>query len=186
MATPPVFSAGAVLTAAQMNKIGMWFITSATAANTSTTLGINSCFSSDYVNYVIYWNGKAANNDVSLSLKLRASGTPVSTGYRYVTQQQYVGIGAIGLGGSNSATLISLGSISSTETFYTMTIANPYAALPTYVFADGVNNQTAFSNGIDAYKSQGFLQNTTSYDGFEIISGGGNLTGTLYVYGCRV
>ena len=49
MATPPVFSSAAVLTAAQMNAVGLWKITE---VNFSTT-AIDGIFTSDFDNYRI-------------------------------------------------------------------------------------------------------------------------------------
>ena len=52
MATPPVFSAGAVLTAAQMNAIGRWLIKTDTITS-GTSKTITNAFSDDFDNYRI-------------------------------------------------------------------------------------------------------------------------------------
>lgn len=52
MATPPVFSAGAVLTAAQMNAVGLWLIKTDTITS-GATKEITSAFNSDFTNYRI-------------------------------------------------------------------------------------------------------------------------------------
>jgi hypothetical protein len=70
MATPPDFTAGQVLTAAQMNAIGLWKIipTGATngtvGANGDVTIGsavsfvtVSGVFTADYLNYKIMWTG---------------------------------------------------------------------------------------------------------------------------------
>lgn len=52
MATPPVFSAGAVLTAAQMNAVGMWLVKTDTITS-GATKEITGAFSNDFTNYRI-------------------------------------------------------------------------------------------------------------------------------------
>lgn len=200
MATPPVFSAGAVLTAAQMNAVGLWLVTPSSVAGSgvtlsgaivtgsaSSTISVNGCFTSDFLNYVVHWNGLSSNNDVTLQIRLRAGGTDTSTGtvYRYTTQQQYVGIANVGVSGSNGANQINMGGTSNAETGYEWSVFNPRVAKNTVLQGQGVNNQAAFGNGIDAYRFQSFVQNSTQYDGFTIFPSAGTLSGTLAVYGVR-
>ena len=52
MATPPVFSAGSVLTAGQMNAVGLWLVKTDTITS-GTSKEITGAFSSDYTNYRI-------------------------------------------------------------------------------------------------------------------------------------
>ena len=164
---------------------GLVYVTEATAA-TAASLSVNNCFSSTHVNYFIRWNGKSSANDVAFSLRFRASGTDTSSAdYKYTNQQQYVGIGAVGVSGSNAATSISLGNISSSETDFHVQIANPQVAKISLIGSEGINVQTAYSNGIDAYRAQGFLNNSTAYDGFTLFPASGTITGTVYVYGYR-
>jgi hypothetical protein len=46
MATPPDFSSGAVLTAAQMNSVGLWKVASGSLSTATTNF--QGCFTSDY------------------------------------------------------------------------------------------------------------------------------------------
>jgi hypothetical protein len=164
---------------------GLVFITSATAS-AAASLSVDGCFTSAYVNYLVRWNGKSSVNDVAFNLRLRASGTDTSSAdYRSLQQQQYVAIGAVGVSGSNTATSFGLGGISNAETEYHSQIANPQVTKTTMMNSEGINVQAAFGNGIDAYRAQGFLFNTTSYDGFTLFAASANITGTVYVYGYR-
>jgi hypothetical protein len=74
---------------------------------------------------------------------------------------------------------------SSTETDYHIQVANPFVAKPSVIGSEGINIQAAFGNGIDAHRAQGFLFNTTSYDGFTLYPASGTITGTAYVYAYR-
>lgn len=51
MATPPTFTSGAVLTAAQMNAVGLWKVASGPLSSTATNFV--GCFTSEYRNYRI-------------------------------------------------------------------------------------------------------------------------------------
>ena len=61
MATPPVFSAGAVLTAAQMNAVGLWEIKTQTIGTGVASFEVTGAFSSDYDNYKIVINSMDAS-----------------------------------------------------------------------------------------------------------------------------
>lgn len=56
MATPPVFSAGSVLTAGQMNAVGLWLVKSDTIVNVSTK-EITNAFTDDFTNYRVILSG---------------------------------------------------------------------------------------------------------------------------------
>jgi hypothetical protein len=51
MPTPPDFTSGQVLTAAQMNAVGMWEVASGTLSGTATNF--QGCFTNDYDKYII-------------------------------------------------------------------------------------------------------------------------------------
>jgi hypothetical protein len=53
MATPPDFTAGQVLTAAQMNKIGLWVVKTETAFSAAASVTADSVFTADFTNYVL-------------------------------------------------------------------------------------------------------------------------------------
>jgi hypothetical protein len=96
MATPPDFTTGQVLTAAQMNQIGLWKMTptsvtdgtinadgSVTIGATKSSVTVNGCFTSDFDNYlVILAGGSTSASNADLNLQLRTSGGSTSiTGY---------------------------------------------------------------------------------------------------------
>jgi hypothetical protein len=78
MATPPVFTSGAVLTAAQMNNVGLWLVSSGTI--TATTAGnFDDVFTSDYANYRITVNATTgASTAPALDFALRAGGSTLA------------------------------------------------------------------------------------------------------------
>ena len=81
MATPPDFSSGAVLTAAQMNSVGLWKITE---VNLSTT-AIDGIFTSDFDNYRIIIRGgytSGANGLIQLRWRNTSNATVSTTNYQ--------------------------------------------------------------------------------------------------------
>jgi hypothetical protein len=93
MATPPDFTVGQVLTAAQMNAVGLWKMTptsvtdgtinadgSVTIGATKSSVTINGCFTSDYDNYkIILSGGSVSSSNCDIRLQLRTSGGSTST-----------------------------------------------------------------------------------------------------------
>lgn len=57
MATPPTFSTGAVLTAAQMNSVGLWLVKSQTVGSGVSSVTVTGAFNADYENYRIIISG---------------------------------------------------------------------------------------------------------------------------------
>lgn len=94
MATPPDFTVGQVLTAAQMNAVGLWKITptgatttgagssatvdsdgNVTIAGNAATLTINNCFSADYRCYKILIQGVDCSNAFADLFRLQFANT---------------------------------------------------------------------------------------------------------------
>ena len=50
MATPPTFSSGSVLTAAQMNAVGLWLVKTQTVGTAVSSVSVTDVFSSNYDN----------------------------------------------------------------------------------------------------------------------------------------
>lgn len=63
MATPPTFTSGSILTAAQMNAVGLWK-TAAVTFSGSSGVEVQNCFNSDFLNYKVYitYYGSAGTN----------------------------------------------------------------------------------------------------------------------------
>jgi hypothetical protein len=78
MATPPDFTTGQVLTAAQMSAVGLWLVKTQTVGATVPNVTVTDAFSADYDNYKILYTGGTASGAVGpLNMSLGAS----TTGY---------------------------------------------------------------------------------------------------------
>jgi hypothetical protein len=79
MTTPPNFSVGQYNTAAYMNAIGLWKITSVTVGSGVSSVTVSNCFSADYNNYKIMWCGGITSASGSGYIQL----TGITTGLYY-------------------------------------------------------------------------------------------------------
>lgn len=184
--TYPVFALGDVLNASDMNAVGMWKVASATATS-GTVLSVNNCFTSDYSNYLLHVSGLPTSGSFGLDLRLRASGTDASTGYYYGMTRVDIAAASINVIAGNNATIFATGAIADTSgrTTAVIQVLNPQLAQYSSFASQAADNRGAAAYG--GINSGGQLKNTTQYDGFSLLFGGGsgtisNLTVNVYGY----
>jgi hypothetical protein len=192
MATPPDFSVGAVLTAAQMNAVGMWKITPTSVSGSGTVLSganieltsatapiINGVFTSDYDFYRIYMYLQGSASQVAITGQLTIAG--VATAANYTTQRL-----------NAFSTTVSASLVSAAASF---DFGNTTTSIRAPVVADVFfpNNNTTTHLIIGNHNYQAFpdmlsfigTRHTvaTQFDGFQLGVSGGNLTGRISVFG---
>jgi hypothetical protein len=187
MATPPDFTTGQVLTAAQMNAVGLWLIDE--VALTTVTNNISNVFSSDFNAYKIVVSNlnNATTSTRLVSLRFRnASGNDSDANYFFGYNLHYGGTSATSAAsGQTSSELAYIGDSANDCGAITMDIMNPFlstvATVYWYTAITWQPNVSAFviRNG------GGGIAETTSYTGFSIIGTTDNLSGTVRVYGYR-
>lgn len=176
MATPPVFTAGSVLTATQMNLVGLWLTKTQGIGNAVTSVAVTGAFSADYDNYKIVISGGVASTDVGLLLQMGSTATGYYGVYIY---SAYSGTTVLG-SNTNNGSSWSAGSSSTQGHQMSVDVLNPFAAKRTSF--GGFNQNTTTNAG----PVTGYLANTTSYTGFTLSLTSGTLTGgTINVYGYR-
>jgi hypothetical protein len=182
----PDFSPGEVLTAAAMDSIGLWKVTSGTLSSTATNFA--GCFSSDYRNYRIiidqiafsaagdlYWqplNGTTPDtgNHRWALLGFNNAGTTQNSNQSASTTAAYTGITmGGGLDGQMMSTL-------------TMDIMGPFIASRTLAHTSSIAN-----NGGNGFKYGLSMNNAaTSYDGIRFLTQSATtVTGNVTIYGYR-
>jgi hypothetical protein len=183
MATPPQFTSGAVLTAAQMNQIGLFKVRAGTLTVSTTPSQITGVFlNSDFPNYKLIITTTATSVSNRIQLKFLSGTTPASSAY-------YGG----GIGASNSsdapvyferssnASSLSLQLLGSAASrVVSMDIIAPNQAIPTMYsgFFVETNNANGMTWG-------GTHLTGTAYDGFELFTTSGTQTVTYQLYGYR-
>lgn len=180
MATPPTFSVGAVLTAAQMNAVGLWLVKTQTVGTAVTSVTVSNAFSADYDNYRIVYDGGTSSTDAAFTIQLGST----ATGYHYsIVYQQYNATTPLGAGAANTTSWPNAGRQSTTRNSLVVDIFNPYLSTYSGIRYHGVD-YAATSGYI--ITGGGMLNNTTSYTDFKINAGAGTITGgTIRVYGYR-
>ena len=196
MATPPDFTAGSVLTAAQMNAVGLWRITgctvtsvggtAATASNGVITVGsgntsitVSSAFSADFDNYrIIYTGGTGSAAGAGINLQLGASTT---TYYNVLTYAPYASGAYSNL--INNNTLGYWYFAGNSDSTYN-------AILDCELYEPQKARYTRFASNFIQYdaagRSSGIHQTATAYTAFTLTLTAGSLTGgTIRVYGYR-
>jgi hypothetical protein len=176
MATPPVFTSGQILTAAQMNAAGLWLVKSQTIGSAVSSQVVTDAFTTDFDSYKITITGGVASSAALLSCQLGSTVTGYYWAHNYYTYAGSTGASA----GSNSANFSRVGVTSTTVLSSNFDLINPFLAKNTIVNYSYVDPRT---NG-EAGAGGGFLNDTTSYTAFTLAISSGTMTGgTVRVYG---
>lgn len=99
----PVFTVGETLTAANMNRVGLWKINDFTATS-GTTLTCDSVFSSDFASYKVVMSDVRLASAALVTVQLRTT-TTTATGYAFGRVEiPYNAATALGRDGSGTGT----------------------------------------------------------------------------------
>jgi hypothetical protein len=190
MAVPflPVFSAGQILTSANMNQtsdavnsLGLFFVKSQSIGSGVSSVTVSSAFSTDYEDYLITVTGSSVSANQP-NLLIRVGST--TSGYAYAGN--YVGYSSATVTGDASLTGTGFvmgacgnGTTGNGVTHMTVTVRQPFVTQGTiFNSANASASWSSFYNGI--------MNNGTSYTAFTILPSSGTLTGgTIRVYGYR-
>lgn len=176
MATPPVFSAGAVLTAAQMNAVGLWLVKSQTVGTGVSSVTISNAFSSDYTNYRITMSGiDCSIADNVLAITFGSSTANYYSASRYFS---FTG-GTIEVNQNNQASAYLFASTTNNDTNGSFDVFQPYATQ----FTSWTGSSFTYIYNI---VFGGLHAAATSHTSFTIATTAGTMTGgTIKVYGYR-
>jgi len=179
MATPPVFVSGAVLTAAQMNQIGLWKIVDEDFT-ASASIVVDNCFSADFENYRILMRYSSTSGTTTVGMRLRVAGVNATSNYD-LQSNLFSNTTLTAARVSAGTSWVVEGADTSRATFVAMDIQAPALAANTSFVTLNVRDAT-----IQNRFSGGMHSDTTIYDGFNLImTGGVSVTGSLTVYGYR-
>jgi len=180
MATPPDFTAGAILTAAQMNQVGSWLVKTQVVGSAVSSVTVTGAFNADFDNYKIIYDGGTASSNVSLTFQLSGA----TSGYHYaILVNQYNSSTPAGVVTTTGASFVEAGRSSTTRNSMNIEVFNPFLTAQTGYRTASVDYLTP--NGF-VLSGGGFLNNTTSYTSFVIAPASGTISGgTIRVYGYR-
>lgn len=179
----PVFASGDVLTAADMNAVGLWLVKTQTLSGTSTQ--INDCFSSNYQSYKVVFSNLTFSTESLMTLRLVAGTTPNQTNNYYASGLQVTPGGVVtGIGAGPATYWHTAISASPVAGGTVLDIHNPNLTAATSFSGQGTDTRT---NGAPHRTTGGFFDGTTSFAGLWVstLNGGYTLGGTVRVYGYR-
>jgi hypothetical protein len=177
MATPPDFTSGAVLTAAQMNSVGLWLVKTQTIGNAVSSVTVTGAFSADYDNYLITVSGGVNSLDGNV-LDIKFGSTV--TGYYYSLIYTAWNNVVTAAGGANVGNINYVAQAGTSSLNGFIEVNSPFLTENTTVRASVANS--TFYGGT----TNGLLRNTTSYTSFIMATSAGTMTGgTIRVYGLR-
>jgi len=159
---------------------GLAVVKAQTSFSAASSITADSVFSSSYTHYTIKLVGVASGGGVSISFKLRASGTSAATNYNY----QFIQANSTSLLGVRSAsqTAADFGSIGAQENSFTLNLYQPNVATATSFDSINAYNSGAYTAPI-LLTYTGNHSTATAYDGIEIFVASGTITGNYTIYG---
>ena len=186
----PSFASGEVLTAADMNAVGLWKVGSFTAS-AQTTLTCDNVFTSDYDNYkIVVKMGGTSNTNILFFEFINTNGAIVNASYFSASySRDFATGGATGVTVINSGARVNIG-------YMPNGTGNPLGAECT-VYGPRLNSEwttvtgqyTGISSGV-AYQGGEFYATCNpspqTMRGFRVgNSAGTNMTGSVRVYGWK-
>lgn len=159
---------------------GLSFITSTTFSAVSS-VSVDSVFSASFDDYLVLFDALAASGSPSITMRLRVASADASgANYRFqLVYDTYAGAGADSAGATGATSFLGGLGVDSGINSLAITFAKPFNTAYTTAFGSFIHG-TATGNALGRYDA------TTSYDGFSVISSGGNITGSIKVYGYRL
>jgi hypothetical protein len=176
----PSFASGEVLTAADMNAVGLWRVTTV-SPTPATTIAVNNCFTSDYTNYCVIVTPIGLSGASDITLRLRAGGTP--NGANYYLGNIFADGAALSSAAENNTGNWRALNIGSTATNalnqFKFDLYGPAVAVNTrysYIGAGWSGTNVRYRSGM------GFHDNGNIFDGFDLTAST-TITATISVYG---
>ena len=178
MTTPPVFVANTVLSAAQMNAIGLWLVKTQTIGTTVSSVTVTGAFSADYDAYKIVITGGNTSADCELRMQLGSATTDYYSSIIGVTSANAVTstrrnntvahFDFVGTGSTNMMTA-------------NIEIINPFLAKTKTLTAANILPTANMST------TTGYMDSLTSFTAFTISPSTGTMTGgKINIYGYRL
>jgi hypothetical protein len=183
------YTAGQVLTASSLNNnltyldsksSGLVCVKAETAFTTASSVTADNVFTSAYTNYVLNLTITSSSAELVLLYKNRVGGTSASTNYN----AQLVSFSSTTTDAfrSTAQTSFRLGQAFTVSSFFTLNIASPQLAAQTNFTVNGIYNDSAVTTPKGMFNT-GNHSTATAYDGLEILTNTGTITGFYSVYG---
>jgi hypothetical protein len=181
MATPPDFTSGQVLTAAQMNSVGLWLVKTQTIGTAVSSVTVTGAFNADFENYKIIVSGGVGSGNIPLRFNFDGNTADYHSVLIFGSTAASLG-NAQALGTGSIAYWDQMGYATANAITVNMDVIAPFLAKTSAFNSTLIPTSAASNSG----PSQGFHNSATSFSGFRIATSSGTLTGgTIRVYGYR-
>jgi hypothetical protein len=172
----------AMNTALGTKKAGMVLLNT-TSFSAVSSQSIPTVFNANYTNYriLIRATGSTTGN---ITLRLR-SGATDDSGTNYSDQYIFAGSTSVTAARATGQTSWSISGFSAgSGNFLILDVVNPFAASPSGMWASVVSNY--LSTGIEWFSRTFGHNQSTSYDGYNLIMSAGTMTGVVSTYGYNI
>jgi hypothetical protein len=174
----PSFASGDVLTAADMNAVGLWKVASGTLSLTTTPSNVTGVFSSDYKQYRLLLNVTNKSGSIRVDMKYIVGTTATSSAYYQAGIGSDYGANAT-LYYQRSANDSQLYGVQSSALLsQSLDIYNPNKAALTMHHGTLVDANTGFP-----YMVGGSQNSSTQFTGFQLFTSSGTATVEYQVFG---
>lgn len=172
----PSFTTGEILTAADMNAVGLWLVKSQTVGTAVSSVQVTGAFSAAYDSYRIIYDGGVASTALTLSLTLGSSTTTYNMSLPYVTYGSGAPAGT-SLVNASAWTLVGYGTTN-------------YVGLGVDLYSPNLPRFTRIAGSYVAENEAGgyfgIHKTASAYTSFTVTTSTGTLTGgAIRVYGYR-
>lgn len=174
----PVFTSGEILTAANMNQVGVWLLKTQTIGSGVGSVSVTSVFSSSWDNYRIVFTVNSMNTNGN-TIALTLDSTNITANYYTGGHYNFYNAGTYYGTNVNNGSSWQIGYTGTDGGGGTIDICNPNLAQK-----KSAQSQTAFSQ--ICMQANHFNPSTSQATGFTITPSGSTFTGgTIRVYGYR-
>lgn len=188
--TYPSFNTGDILTAADMNAVGLWKIETKDVTAVAT-IDFTSVFSTNYRAYLIEWNYTQNTSTGDLYLQFRDAGGVIASNYTWGWGGSYINGGVATFGGfsaqavAQTTAFVGSGASPTNKTSGRLELWNPQDSTIVYAAGQGLSiNYSATLTQV--YLVGGITHNATATrTGFRLLTNAGTMTGKFSLYGIR-
>jgi hypothetical protein len=159
---------------------GLVCVQAETAFTTASSVTADNVFTSSYTNYVLNLTITSSSAELVLLYKNRVGGVSASTDYN--AQRVSFSAASTDAARITAQTSFRFGQARTVRSFFALNIESPQLATQTNFFSNGVYNDNAATVPIAIFNT-GNHSTATAYDGFEILTNTGTISGFYSVYG---
>jgi hypothetical protein len=151
-----------------------------TAFTTASSVTADNVFTSAYTNYLLNLTIESSSAELVLLYKNRVGGVSASTDYN--AQRVTFSSTTTDAARLTAQTSYRLGQARTVRSFFALNIESPQLATQTNFFSNGIYNDNAATSPT-LILNTGNHSTATAYDGLEILTSTGTITGFYSVYG---